>query len=171
MSGPPDVVSTETARTTSAKCSVHDGVDGVMLGIRSAAYHLKFTHKRGHTAGPAPTEDNLLVFYLPDREAWQGTVDRMVAGYDCVPSFNPYWDRIRRTFEDPDGHRVVLQNASWMCRLGADGDTVSPPLGCRTRRATRSCGNKNFVLIVPPYNGSGRAGGVGLPYGRSNVLG
>ena len=34
---------------------------------------------RGHTAGPAPTEDNLLVFYLPDREAWQRAVDRMMA--------------------------------------------------------------------------------------------
>jgi hypothetical protein len=92
----------------------HDGFDGVMLGIPGAPYHFEFTRKRGHSAGPAPSEDNLLVFYLPDREAWQGAVDRMVAaGYDCVPSFNPYWDRIGRTFEDPDGYRVVLQNASW----------------------------------------------------------
>jgi hypothetical protein len=35
------------------------------------------------------------------------------ARYEPVPSFNPYWDRAGRTFEDPDGYRVVLQNAPW----------------------------------------------------------
>ena len=91
----------------------HEGFDGVMLGVPGAAYHLEFTHKRGHVAGRAPTPDNLLVFYLPDRATWQRAVDRMTAaGYDPVPSFNPYWDRGGRTFEDPDGYRVVLQNAA-----------------------------------------------------------
>ena len=91
----------------------HDGFDGVMLGVPGGAYHLEFIRKRGHPAGPAPTQDNLLVFYLPDREAWQRALDRMfAAGYDPVPSFNPYWDRVGRTFEDADGYRVVLQNAS-----------------------------------------------------------
>ena len=92
----------------------HDGFDGAMLGVPGAAYHLEFTRKRGHRAGPAPTPDNLLVFYLPDRSSWQATVDRMIrAGYLPVPSSNPYWDRVGRTFEDADGYRVVLQNASW----------------------------------------------------------
>ena len=92
----------------------HDGFDGVMLGIPGAEYHLEFTRKRGHGAGRAPTQDNLLVFYLPDRDAWQRAVDRMIgAGYAPVPSFNPYWDVAGRTFEDPDGYRVVLQNAPW----------------------------------------------------------
>ena len=44
----------------------HDGFDGIMLGHKGAAYHLEFTHKRGHTAGRAPTEENLLVFYVPN---------------------------------------------------------------------------------------------------------
>jgi YycE-like protein len=30
-----------------------------------------------------------------------------------VKSFNPYWDGNGCTFEDPDGYRVVLQNAAW----------------------------------------------------------
>jgi len=30
----------------------HDGFDGVMLGVPGAAYHLEFTRKRGHRAGP-----------------------------------------------------------------------------------------------------------------------
>ena len=92
----------------------HDGFDGVMLGCRGAAYHLEFTRKAGHAAGRAPTADNLLVFYLPDEAQWHTAVARLErAGYESVPAFNPYWDRHGKTFEDPDGYRVVLQNAAW----------------------------------------------------------
>ena len=92
----------------------HDGFDGVMLGVPGASYHLEFTRKRGHSFGRAPTEDHLLVFYLPDQREWEAAVKRMIAaGYEPVPAFNPYWDRAGRTFEDPDGYRVVIQNAEW----------------------------------------------------------
>jgi catechol 2,3-dioxygenase-like lactoylglutathione lyase family enzyme len=92
----------------------HDGFDGVMLGAPGASYHLEFTHKRGHAVGDAPTQDNLLVFYLPDPVEWRVATDRMrAAGHEPVASFNPYWDRNGLTFEDPDGYRIVLQNASW----------------------------------------------------------
>ncbi len=92
----------------------HDGFDGIMLGQPRAPYHLEFTRAHAHPAGRAPTQDNLLVFYLPDRTEWQAAVERMrSAGFDPVPSFNPYWDRNGLTFEDPDGYRIVLQNAGW----------------------------------------------------------
>jgi catechol 2,3-dioxygenase-like lactoylglutathione lyase family enzyme len=92
----------------------HDGFDGVMLGVPGALHHLEFTRKRGHQTGPAPSEDNLLVFYVPDRQEWLSAVNRMAsAGYQPVRSFNPYWDKHGRTYEDPDGYRVVLQNDSW----------------------------------------------------------
>ena len=92
----------------------HDEFDGVMLGHPDAPYHFEFTHKRGHAAGRAPTEDNLIVFYLPDKVEWQRAVDRMIAhDYAPVPSFNPYWDERGKTFQDPDGYRVVLQNTAW----------------------------------------------------------
>ena len=92
----------------------HDGFDGVILGHRGAAYHLEFTHRAGHNAGRASTEDNLLVFYLPDAAEWQAAVARMeAAGHEPVTAFNPYWDQNGKTFEDPDGYRVVLQNAGW----------------------------------------------------------
>jgi catechol 2,3-dioxygenase-like lactoylglutathione lyase family enzyme len=92
----------------------HDGFDGVMLGQVGAPYHLEFTRARGHGAGRAPTKDNLLVFYLPDAEAWRAAVTRMrAAGYAPVPALNPYWDRSGVTFEDPDGYRVVLQRDAW----------------------------------------------------------
>ena len=92
----------------------HEGFDGVMVGAPGAQYHLEFTHQRGQSVGGATTKENLLVFYLPDQGAWSSAVDRMTAaGYCPVPSLNPYWDRHGRTFEDPDGYRVVLQNAAW----------------------------------------------------------
>ena len=92
----------------------HEGFDGVMLGDPGASYHLEFTRKHGHIAGRAPTQDNLLVFYLADRQEWLNATDRMAAaGYHPVPSFNPYWDRLGKTYEDPDGYRVVIQNQLW----------------------------------------------------------
>jgi catechol 2,3-dioxygenase-like lactoylglutathione lyase family enzyme len=92
----------------------HDGFDGVMLGRAGAPYHFEFTRAHGHAAGRAPTQDNLLAFYMPDAGEWQAAVQRMqAAGFDPVPAFNPYWDRSGRTFEDPDGYRVVLQNTEW----------------------------------------------------------
>jgi len=93
----------------------HEGFDGVMLGRPGAPYHLEFTRKRGHLVGRAPTQDQLLVFYLPDERDWRAAIARMAeTGYEPVPSFNPYWDRAGRTFEDPDGYRVVFQNAAWV---------------------------------------------------------
>ena len=92
----------------------HEGFDGVMLGTPGALHHLEFTQKRGHSAGRAPTQENLLVFYLQDRQEWLDANQRMSnAGYQSVPSFNPYWDRLGKTYEDPDGYRVVLQHQSW----------------------------------------------------------
>ena len=92
----------------------HDGFDGVMLGNPGVPYHLEFTRSHGHTAGRAPNEDHLLVFYLPDHAEWNAAVARMsAAGFEPVAAFNPYWDRKGRTFEDPDGYRIVLQHAAW----------------------------------------------------------
>lgn len=92
----------------------HHGIDGLMIGVPKAPWHLEFTWSAGHDAGGPPSQDNLLVFYLPDREEWQAAIDRMTsAGHIPVASLNPFWDLQGRTFEDPDGYRVVLQNASW----------------------------------------------------------
>jgi catechol 2,3-dioxygenase-like lactoylglutathione lyase family enzyme len=92
----------------------HNGFDGVMLGQRGCPYHFEFTHHRGHLVAGAPSQDNLLVFYLPDLGEWQQAVSRMREhGFDPVASFNPYWDEHGATFEDADGYRVVLQQATW----------------------------------------------------------
>ena len=94
--------------------SLSEGFDGVMLGRKGSGYHLAFTHHRGHDAGRAPTEDNLLVFYIADEAEWINRCEQMRrAGFAEVPSYNPYWDRRGKTFEDIDGYRVVLQNSRW----------------------------------------------------------
>jgi hypothetical protein len=93
----------------------HDGFDGLMLGHPSAAYHLELITKHGHSVGKAPTQDNLLVFYLPEESTWRSAGERMEkAGWKAVKPFNSYWETNGRTFEDPDGYRVVLQNAGWV---------------------------------------------------------
>jgi len=92
----------------------HDGFDGVILGAPRHPWHLEFTAKRGHEAGRAPTEDNLLVLYLPEPGAYDARLTAMdAAGFVRVSSFNPYWDRDGVTFEDPDGWRVVVTRRGW----------------------------------------------------------
>src|SRR5580700_3311831 len=67
----------------------HEGFDGVMLGHAGAGYHLELTREHGAVAGRAP-RDSLLVFYLPDAEAWRAATARLEAlGHARLPSHNP----------------------------------------------------------------------------------
>lgn len=92
----------------------HGGIDGVMLGHPEYDYHLEFTHHSDGEQVEPPSANHLLVFYLPDDDRWQTTVDRLESGgYERVASDNPYWDERGATFLDPDNHRVVLENADW----------------------------------------------------------
>ncbi len=92
----------------------HNEFDGLMVGQPQAPYHLEFTRQEGYEVPPAPTAENLLVFYLPEPAAWQAAVAWMQAhGYPPVPAHNPYWNRQGVTFEDPNGYRIVLQQAAW----------------------------------------------------------
>ena len=91
----------------------HAGYDGVMLGLPGRELHLEFTTYAHGSPCPAPTRDNLLVLYVPDK----GSLDRMAArlirsGFPPVPPENPYWLDDALTFEDPDGWRVVLANSA-----------------------------------------------------------
>ena len=92
----------------------HDGFDGAMLGAPGGGWHLEFTHHRDHAVTPSPTEEDLLVFYLPDEGEWTAACRRMVAaGFEEVTAYNPYWDQHGQTFQDPDGYRVVLARRAW----------------------------------------------------------
>ncbi len=94
--------------------SDHQGFSGQIIGHPRHAYHLEFTHHLGTQVGQAPTQDNLLVFYIPEFESWQHQCQQMLgAGFKSVSSYNPYWDVLGETFEDIDGYRVVLQQRTW----------------------------------------------------------
>lgn len=92
----------------------HDGFDGSMLGIKGENVHFEFTFSHLHPVAPTPTAEDLLVFYLPEMEAWLNRCKCLLAaGFKKVPSFNPYWSQNGRTFEDRDGYRLVVQRAAW----------------------------------------------------------
>ena len=100
--------------TILSEFSGHNGFDGVILGHAHQPYHLEFTQHRGTTAGGAPTQDNLLVFYVPDRADWNKCCTALAAaGFTEVPAYNDYWNERGKTFEDVDRYRVVIENDSW----------------------------------------------------------
>nr|WP_145161418.1 VOC family protein [Paenibacillus terrae] len=91
----------------------HQGYDGVMFGLPDSAYHLEFTQHEHGGPVPPPSEDNLLVFYIPDADKRNAIAQRLQAmGYPAVKAENPYWDVNGITICDPDGWRIVLQNTS-----------------------------------------------------------
>ena len=54
----------------------HRGFDGVILGHPGQPYHIEFTSQRGHKVGKAPTQDHLLVFYVPNKDEWEAGVHK-----------------------------------------------------------------------------------------------
>ncbi|EIP85210.1 Glyoxalase/Bleomycin resistance protein/Dioxygenase superfamily protein [Burkholderia humptydooensis MSMB43] len=95
-----------------ARFEHHEGFDGAIVGRAGYPWQIEFTHQHGVTVARAPSPEHLLVFYLPERPVWAEAVERMLAhGATPCRSVNPYWDRKGVTFEDPDGYRIVLQNA------------------------------------------------------------
>ena len=67
----------------------HDGFDGIMLGVAGANCHFEFTHSRKHPVRPAPTVEDLAVFYTPAESEWQATCAGMLAaGFTQVTAFS-----------------------------------------------------------------------------------
>lgn len=92
----------------------HDGFDGVILGHPAWPYHLELTYKRLHPAAVAPTNEDLLVFYIPDLPTWKEAREKMRrAGARETINANPFWRARGVTFRDPDGYRVVLYNEAF----------------------------------------------------------
>jgi len=87
----------------------HNEFDGVMYGLPDANVHLEFTSHSAGSPCPAPTKDNLLVFYLPDWGVISDVARKLAEmGYPEVEAENPYWEDAGITIEDPDGWRIVL---------------------------------------------------------------
>ena len=81
-----------------------------MIGLPGYSYHLEFTQHENGSPCPAPTNDNLLVLYIPDEQSIKTIVTRLAKmGYPEVEPENPYWnEKGAVTIADPDGWRVVL---------------------------------------------------------------
>jgi hypothetical protein len=93
----------------------HEGFSGSIIGHEKHNFHIEFTHHQGAVVGKAPTQDNLLVFYLPKETEWLASCALMEkAGFKLVISYNPYWELNGKTFEDLDGYRIVLQKSEWI---------------------------------------------------------
>ena len=89
----------------------HRGYNGIMIGLPDSTYHLEFTEHVDGSPCPAPTNDNLLVFYMPDNTQIQAVQSRLAnMGYSEIPPENPYWEEKGVTIADPDGWRIVLMN-------------------------------------------------------------
>lgn len=92
----------------------HAGYDGVMLGMPDKTYHLEFTQHTGADPMPAPTKENLLVFYFDNPLEYQEANERIQAmGIGPVEPENPYWNGKSETYEDPDQWRVILFNGMY----------------------------------------------------------
>ncbi|MCP1493229.1 putative glyoxalase superfamily protein PhnB [Peribacillus frigoritolerans] len=90
----------------------HEGYDGIMIGLPDSSYHLEFTQHNDGSPCPAPSKDNLLVFYIPERKTIEEITNRLKGmGYEQVSPENPYWEKSGVTIEDPDGWRIVLMNS------------------------------------------------------------
>ena len=87
-----------------------DQYDVAMVGLPGERYHLEFTSHVDGSPGPAPSDENLLVFYFADAEQMSTVVGRLsAAGHAAVPLANPWWgEHGAITFADPDGWRIVL---------------------------------------------------------------
>ncbi|MDQ0351896.1 putative glyoxalase superfamily protein PhnB [Alkalibacillus filiformis] len=92
----------------------NSGYEGIILGLPDVNCHLEFTRHVDGSPCPAPTKDNLLVFYITDEEEINKVVNRLNGmGYEEVEPENEYWKEKGVTIEDPDGWRVVLMNRSY----------------------------------------------------------
>lgn len=82
-----------------------------MIGLPDAGYHLEFTEHIDGSPCPAPSKDNLLVLYIPNRDTICHIAERLaLMGYPEVEPENPYWTEQGVTIEDPDGWRLVFMN-------------------------------------------------------------
>ena len=93
----------------------HQGFDGCILGVPGAQYHLEITYCRTHPVVPQPTEEDLIVLYVPSKLEFERRSTMMLeAGFTVVNPYNPYWGFVGKTFEDQDGYRFVIQQEEWV---------------------------------------------------------
>ncbi len=87
----------------------HAGYSGVFIGPEGADWHMELTGQEGLDAPNTPTDEDLLVLYLPREEIDAASGRVTEAGSPAVDHENPYWSTAgARVHRDPDGYLVVL---------------------------------------------------------------
>lgn len=88
----------------------HEGFSGLFVGLPSLGVHLEFTSNKKGSPGAAPSRDNNLVLYIPDKGQIAKIAAKMAAmGYKAVEPENPYWTTAGAIdIPDPDGWNVIL---------------------------------------------------------------
>lgn len=92
----------------------HDGYSGVVMGQKGCPYHLEFTGYDNGDFCEQPSEEDLLVFYIPDADQWASQCLQMeLAGFLPVRQKNLFWEVRGKTFRDMDGRNIVIENGRW----------------------------------------------------------
>jgi catechol 2,3-dioxygenase-like lactoylglutathione lyase family enzyme len=87
----------------------HEGYSGAFVGVEGAQWHLEFTSQAGGSAAGAPSDEDLLVLYLPVEQLLAAAARLTEAGVETVRHENPYWAQAGASvFRDPDGYLLVL---------------------------------------------------------------
>ena len=85
----------------------HAGYDGVFIGGKNTGWHLEFTISTSEADHHAD-EDDLLVFYVDEKEYDIIIAKALTNNIKQVPAKNPYWAANGVTLIDPDGFRIVV---------------------------------------------------------------
>ena len=86
----------------------HAGYDGIFLGKEGCDWEIEFTQSPDQ-AVHHPDEDDLLVFYIDNKEEWDALqADLTEAGIELLEAKNPYWNKGAMYFLDPEGFGIVL---------------------------------------------------------------
>lgn len=92
----------------------HATFDGVILGHPHAPYHFEFTRCSSHPITPSVSDEDMTVFYYPERDEWEAACKRAEeAGWKRVVSSNVYWEEWGASWADADGYVVVAARRGW----------------------------------------------------------
>lgn len=104
----------------------HAGYDGLVLGMPDGHYHLEFTHHVDGSPGPAPSRENLLVFYQSAADVATMAARMEAFGVPEIAPENPWWANGGHTYADPDGWQVVFMPGTGVRKTPVAFDDASP---------------------------------------------
>jgi catechol 2,3-dioxygenase-like lactoylglutathione lyase family enzyme len=87
----------------------HAGYQGAFVGLPGADWHIEFTRHTSGRPAAGPTDEDLLVLYVPEDRLRAAATRLADAGSGPLRHQNPYWAHAGASVHrDPDGYLVVL---------------------------------------------------------------